>query len=241
MVEWLMMLDTYQRYLEIFELVNREIKNTTNKTFKLLDVGSNGPGYASYNQYDRVIQTNIDITDAGQGVKERYPRVKFMRYSGEQLPYNEGSFDFVCCVGVLEHIPPERRKEFILDTIRVGRKFIIFEFPIKTSEPWEKMLSVVTFKKIKFLQEHIEYGLPGEKDIHIAIKNNDKVRVVREKGDINIWLWIPVKLLSSIIYAIIKNHNNLIYTGFRIYQNTLAKIINGGQCHSRVFVLEKRA
>jgi len=235
------MLDTYQRYLEIFNIVQKEAVSANGKELSLLDVGSNGPGFASYNYFNNVSQVNLDIVAADDAVQAHYPKVRFIQYSGERIPFEDNSFDFVICVDVLEHVAPEHRQHFIREVIRTSRKAIIFVFPVKSSERWEKFLSAITFQKIKFLQEHIDFGLPSEEDFYRIVENLPGVVVRGERGNIHIWFWIPIKLAASLIYRIIKNHGFLIYKGFLLYKNTLAKCVNLGQCYSKTFILEKIA
>jgi hypothetical protein len=233
------MLDTFQRYLEIYKFVQREADKSRNGTIRLLDVGSNGPGFAHYNRFKNVHQTNIDIFDTDKSVQDRFPEVEFLKYDGERLPFEDDFFDIAVCVDVLEHVPPEKRNSFLRDVIRISRNSIIFVFPVKTSERWEKFLSLITFHKIKFLEEHIEYGLPGEQVLYDAIRPLSGVRLVEELGNMNIWLWIPVKMISSLLNFFIKHQDDWIYKWFLFYQSTLSKIINWGRCYSKVFMLEK--
>lgn len=235
-----MFIDVFQRYMSIYDLVQKEAGKSNLTRIRLLDVGSNGPGFANYNHFENVDQINIDIVESAAEIKERYPKVSFLTYPGDRLPFEDGFFDIVICVDVLEHVPPEQRKRFILDVIRVSKSFIVFVFPVKTSAFWEKVLSVITFGRIKFLEEHIAYGLPDEKDFLGVLDSAGNVDLVHKSGNMNVWLWIPLKLFSSLSYRLYKNNDDYIYKSFLSYRRNVAKYLNWGQCYSKTFILEKK-
>jgi len=235
-----MFIDVFQRYLSIYDFVLQETNKGDHTSISLLDVGSNGPGFAHYNHFEKVNQYNIDIFPTPQKIQEEYPKVKFITYSGDRLPFIDGLFDIVICVDVLEHIPPGQRKNFILDVIRVSKSFVIFVFPVKSSEFWEKILSLITFRRIKFLEEHITNGLPEEKDFVDVIESDNSIGIIHESGNLNVCLWIPLKLFSSLCYRFSKENDDYIYKSFLFYRKHMAKYLNRGQCYSKTYILEKQ-
>jgi len=235
-----MLFDTFQRYLEVYRLVSREAALKPDHTIRLLDIGSNGPGFADFNKFPNVDQTNIDISPPDPKVLAAYPHIGFVTYPGDELPFDDESFDIVVCVDVLEHVPPEKRAKFIHEGIRVSRRHIVFVFPVRSSAPWEQVLSKMTFGKIKFLEEHIRHGLPSENDFYEAIQPITTAKLIHESGNMNIGLWIPLKLASSLSLRLFKRFPGLIFQSFLLYGSFFARWVNWGQCYSKTFILEKQ-
>lgn len=46
-------------------------------------------------------------------------------YDGERIPEQDASADFVLCNSVIEHVPPQKRKNFSREICRVGRHHIV--------------------------------------------------------------------------------------------------------------------
>ncbi|PIR13867.1 hypothetical protein COV49_00780 [Candidatus Falkowbacteria bacterium CG11_big_fil_rev_8_21_14_0_20_39_10] len=86
-------------------------------------------------------------------------------YDGKQIPVDDGSYDIVTSIDVLEHVPPKFRKEFVKELNRIARKSVIISAPLgtKTHSQYEKE-ELENAKKqnidIPYLEEHVELGLP---------------------------------------------------------------------------------
>lgn len=86
-------------------------------------------------------------------------------YDGKKIPVNDGSFDIVTSIDVLEHVPPKFRTEFVKELNRIARKSVIISAPLgtKTHSQYEKE-ELENAKKhtidIPYLREHVELGLP---------------------------------------------------------------------------------
>lgn len=231
------MLDTFQRYKEAYFLVEKVSNKKREVT--LLDVGSNGPGFATYNKFENVRQTNLDIQEFQKNVVRKYLNIKFVTYSGNKFPFEDSSFDIVLCSDTLEHIPKEKRRRFILENLRVSDRYIVFTFPVDTSSFFEKLFYYMTLKKSLFLREHIEYGLPSEEEFENIIKNTD-FNIISKSDNINRFLWIPFKLKSSILAKLWKKKSaDFILSEFDKYIVKEKRLVNLGTGYSKTFILEK--
>ena len=96
----------------------------------------------------------------------------------DSLPFRKNSFDVVCAIDVLEHIPKTRRKNFIERLVNVCSKRTILSFPIGTKKhiQYEKEIQnwfSKTGQEVTYLQEHIKFGLPSVSDITMFTKDQN--------------------------------------------------------------------
>ena len=88
----------------------------------------------------------------------------------DSLPFSANSFDVVCSIDVLEHIPSSSRKDFVKKLINVASKIIILSFPLGTKMHIEKEKEIYEWLRkrrgnVAYLDEHIKYGLPTPSEI----------------------------------------------------------------------------
>jgi SAM-dependent methyltransferase len=58
----------------------------------------------------------------------------YIRGDGRSLPFEDGSFDVVSALDVLEHVPPEDRERFLIETARVSKNAVFLSAPFRSSE-----------------------------------------------------------------------------------------------------------
>lgn len=74
------------------------------------------------------------------------------------IELEDGVFDIVSAIDVLEHIDPDKREVFLSKLTRVARKIIILNYPsIQSKEAQEAVLAACDNQ---FVREHVEWPLP---------------------------------------------------------------------------------
>lgn len=97
----------------------------------------------------------------------------------DKLPFKKNSFNVVCAIDVLEHIPAKKRGEFVQKLLDISTNKIVLSFPIFTPNHQEYESDLLGWlrkkgEKVQYLEEHARYGLPTIsqiKDITKAKKN----------------------------------------------------------------------
>ncbi len=102
----------------------------------LLDGGC-GDGFFCHWISTRAQVKRIEGVDISQPrlirAKSRYPSVQFVRGELLHLPYNDGEFDVVTSIEVLEH--HEELLEALVELSRVSRRYILFTVPDRENIP----------------------------------------------------------------------------------------------------------
>lgn len=234
------MIDTFQRYLFAYNFIKEHAKDK--KEYKILDVGPNGPGLARYISEFPNVKLVLLETDEYKFLKEdvdAYPEVEFEYYDGKRSKYNDSTFDLVTCIDTFEHVPPQNRETFIKELSRVTKNDIIMSFPLDHAEPFEKILRLMFLNKIVFLDEHKLYGQPNEEKFKQFLKTN-KVNLVKTDDNLNLFLWIPVKLYSSFLYLFLEHKKGLAFKMFKIYSKGFHHLLTFGKPYSKTFLLSKK-
>jgi len=92
---------------------------------RVLDVGVSGRAGGSVNYFEYVYPWPDMLTAVGlEGEPEICGRrgIEFVPSDALSLPFDDGSFDIVCCNAVIEHVGSRRRQErLVAELVRVGR------------------------------------------------------------------------------------------------------------------------
>jgi hypothetical protein len=124
----------------------------------ILEIGSGPYGIGTYR---KVPFTGCDLSFAAPA---QWPMTQ-LEASAADLPLADRSFDVVLASDVLEHIPPGLREQVIRETLRVGRRLVIFAFPCGTAaHDADRALKEVYLRRRlevpSWLEEHMEADFP---------------------------------------------------------------------------------
>ncbi len=91
-------------------------------------------------------------------------------YSGDKMPLNDNSFDLVVSLDTMEHLPKNKRKDFLLELYRVSKKGFIICAPLGTSEHLDYEKKILASGKLSgdsytYLAEHVDFGLPTPAEV----------------------------------------------------------------------------
>src|ERR1700691_2968328 len=155
--------DFYERYI-LLEPIEK-IFRPREAPYRVLDVGGHTPAF--WPGFSSIAGTLIP--DASVAVVDVYPRAELKNYvqaTGLALPFPDESFDLVCSLDTLEHLPGEDRPAFLAELLRVTRDglYVAFPFDSASNRRAESILveyaSEVLNDPVPALLEHRQFGLP---------------------------------------------------------------------------------
>jgi SAM-dependent methyltransferase len=93
---------------------------------------------------------------------------------GVELPVDDGSFDLVTSLDVLEHIVPADRRAFVAELVRAAKDRVVLCCPLGTPQHQAAEAELLewyeqaTGDRHEWLAEHVENGLPTDDEIRAA-------------------------------------------------------------------------
>jgi SAM-dependent methyltransferase len=97
------------------------------------------------------------------------PGMVAIRYDPGPLPFEDGAFDTVISLDVLEHVPPQARPGFVAELVRVCARRVFLACPSDEGAWAENVLKQVYAAQglplPGWLDEHDEHGLPAAHEI----------------------------------------------------------------------------
>jgi len=137
--------DTWERHLIVAQLVGSPAS--------LIDVGGLRGQLRSF--LPRTSVTAVNVSEPADLVISPGP-----------LPFDDGSFDAATSLDALEHVPPEARRAFVTEVVRVARQRAVVCCPLGSPEhsvaeqETQAWYQSFTGKDNPWLAEHLQNGLP---------------------------------------------------------------------------------
>jgi GT2 family glycosyltransferase len=186
--------DRYGRYALMRNVINANRKN--GETFKILDVGGRGNILSQFLPDDSVFYIDPFVESDDEN---------FIKGDGCAMPLEDESFDWVTSGDVFEHIPKEKKEDFLKENIRVSKKGVLLAAPFFSKEVAQaEIFANDNYKTLsggidhRWLIEHIENSLPKEAMVEQFL-NNQKCEFQKIHNN-RLVLWqilLGVELLSE--------------------------------------------
>ena len=180
--------DQFQRYQTFAQLINFHRQGNDKKTFSVLELGANEhKDLRLFLEKDQILFTDIVLTETMQNDPD------FRMADGTQLDFDDQSFDFVVAADVLEHVPREKRMQFLSEAYRVARKGVIVCFPYQSqmvSDAEERVntyYKTITGEEFIWLKEHSDNELPAVSEIDNFLKAAQIPGFSMFHGDLSTW------------------------------------------------------
>jgi len=188
--------DLTQRYHQAAEYVDRLCRGTPTPV-RLLDVGCNVVNILGrFFDAERVEVVRCDVID-GPADDANYVQLD----PDAPLPFEDGSFDAVVSLEVLEHVPRDRRQAFVADLARVARRGVVLCCPAASDAVATGERLVSDAYQLRhgaphpFLREHAEFGVPSEGEVRALLATLDLPFAVYPGTAID--LWFAATMLSE--------------------------------------------
>ena len=206
--------DTFQRYKKIVDIITAIHNLEKKEHFSILDVG----GYPC--EFEKFSDDKIFIIDIPNCKKENY-----IKGSGINLPIKDNAFDIVISSDTYEHIPIDKREQFLNELIRVSKKYVILGAPFKSEinefieDELCKLHETIFHKNHPWLYEHKSNSLPLLNLSMEYLSNNNYPCQIFPNGNAFIWylfqwcyyLFQSLPDLSEYNYKINHIYNNYLY------------------------------
>lgn len=227
--------DLYGRYAVMRDIINRNREK--DQLFRVLDVGGRGNLMKKFLPQDDVFYLDpyVDTEDKN-----------YIEGDGCKMPLENDSFDWVVSADVFEHIPEEKRDDFLSENIRVAKQGVILAAPFHSKEVEKaERIANENYKIISggkdhvWLKEHIENGLPSEKKLEEMVSS--KGYSFQKIHNNRLFLW---EILINAMLLISENHsesNSKEIEEFNYYYNKeIFSFDNQNPSYRKIYFIKKK-
>ena len=207
--------DRYDRYAEIAGLVRSALGPGGHR---ILDVGDTA-GYLALFEPDLwVVGIDMHLED------KRLGSARPLLGDGARLPFADGTFDAVVSSDVLEHVPAERRADFLAELVRVSRDLVVVAAPFATvgvagvEDIVRRYALLANSAPQPQLEEHRAFGLPDvDETLQRLTAGGGHGAIV---GNGNLYDWLVSMLLRFQLES--RPALSPLSEGFDVFHNTAA-------------------
>ena len=158
------------------------------------------------------------------------------------LPFSDRTWDVVCSVDMLEHIPPAYRVEAIGEMVRVSKALIALALPVGSDAFREDIWTHRYYLRQhgephRFAKEHVEFGLPQKDQIIAAIKDAAE----RTGRKVSIRAVPNLNVLFRRLYMRLAFHGSVLFRIAYVALFPLAwlgRLLDHGSCYRQIFVVQ---
>lgn len=132
--------------------------------------------------------------------------LNYIQTDGSSLPFKANSFDLVCSLDTLEHVPPGNREKFLKEMLRVSKDCVVLVCPfydekIKLAEQITYEFYHKTFNTtLEVLGEHLQHGLPELDEVKQFFNENKLNFITIPSG--YLFNWLPMQVAKIYIQSL---------------------------------------
>lgn len=181
-----------------------------NSSHSILDIGASELEYREtgniiekrYPYPERI--TMLGIADFVQ-FRQRYPKVRIVKYGGGTFPFKDNSFDACWCNAVLEHVGgTEKQETFLKEIARVARKrFVTTPNKYFIYEPHTRVLFLHYLPRKIFDRILLSMGKPWAVGDYMNLLGKNDIIKLLEKCNITEYQIIENRLFGFVIDFVI--------------------------------------
>ena len=232
--------DHHERYALTQRIVSYLWPTVGRHPLRVLEVGGHSSALKYFLPDDSIVLADIETPGTLTGLPFRFDA--YFRASGTKLPFRDASFDLVIALDTLEHVPDEARLAFMNELVRVSSRCVILNGPTYhpatalAEQRLARFLQRALSWESRFLQEHLELGLPRPEDIEHALSEQRVPFVTIANG--NLTLWLAMNALKNYVHAL-PDGDQVSQALDRTYNRLLAPRDFGGLTYRTAYVIDK--
>lgn len=194
-----MIFDQYQRYKTV-QIIAETIKQQYQiHCLNILEIGANEQcNLEKVLPDENIIYSDIELPETLKNDS------RFIVVDGRNMPqFEDGKYDIVVALDVLEHIEREDRESFLKEVNRVSKYVSIICFPYNNTQICSVEKRINNYYRALYgqdhiwLKEHIDNGLPYLEHIQAWLAKKNYKYVMFKHGNIVIWEEMMKALFTS--------------------------------------------